>query len=231
MVSPVYNERDLGIFPKQRRPSSVVEDVIADLRSQRFSIENCQDEDEEIPSPEVLHPHYGRVTEAFNAMRYVLLVLGRFPFRPTFQIVPCYNLVSKKGKHYSPSIKSFAWLYFGFTSLFLVILLLFSMGSFLGVFLSWSFFNLTDWNKEHTELFQANLIPFVLVWSCLLSSTVGNISFFLNRKTVCKFLNYWNVAVDIMDIEMPRYLERFLHMNNLWFVAFSIIIIVSTHFL
>lgn len=257
MVLPVY-EDEFGYLSKQRRAFSFVEGTTSCVN---FELKNLSKVvgggggrvmESSPPSPEDKIPHKGRVNDVFACMRYVLLILGRFPFIPT---IPTDQFSkkdhgetriggdgrigdenfggqsSRNGLNYSSSVKSLSWIYFGTTSIFLLILLALSVFSFLGVFLSWSFFSLPPWTTEQDKLFQSNLIPFVLVWSCLLSSTVGNISFLLNRKNVVKFLNFWNVAVDKMDMKVPNHLKRFLHMNNLWFLFFAVLMVVSTYVL
>lgn len=191
------------------------------------------------PLPEDDLPHNGKVNEVFNAMRYILLALGRFPFTPSHPFEKGLGRNSPedgrspenyeffKGMNYSSSIKSFAWLYFGITSLLLAILLVLSVAFFLEVFLAWTFFGAPKWSPDQKSEFQKNLIPFVLVCSCLLSSSVGNVSFLLNRRNIAKFLNYWNVAVDNMRVGIPPDLSRFLHMSNLWFLIFAGLMLVS----
>jgi len=204
--------------------------------------------DELSPSP--LHfMHSGRVNQVFSPMRFILLSVGRFPF--TLVKVPKESFLlanrkikdipgdkrndfviqSKELNHYSASLKSPFWLYFGCTSFALTFIFVLFTGGFLDVFLGWSFIAIQPWDVTHKAIFHSNLIPFVLVWSCLLHSVVGSVSFFLNRRTLVKFLNYWNVAVDrIMAIdEAPctTSLKRFILASNLWFFGFLILTIVS----
>lgn len=192
------------------------------------------------PVPEDLRQHRGRVNEAFNPLGYALLGSGRFPFKPTYGHSSArvednsdgsVSNVCNEGSNYTTSILTFPWIYFVLTSLILVVLLIVSIGSFLRVMMSWTFFSILTWTEEQKVLFEKNLIAFVLVWSFLLSATVGNISFFWNRKSWVKMLNYWNVAVDYMDMEIPKDLKNFLHMSNVWFLAFGIASFMSSEFL
>lgn len=129
--------------------------------------------------------------------------------------------------HYSSSIKSIFWLYFIFTTLFLSIVLLFSILGFCDFFLDWNLFAASAWDDEEQRNFESSLVPFVLVWSCLMHSSISSISFLINRKKVVKYLNFWNEAVDEMDIDVPKGIRRFILMNNVAFIGFLAIIFIA----
>ncbi|XP_021947086.2 uncharacterized protein LOC110845035 [Folsomia candida] len=145
------------------------------------------------------------------------------PSDPTISpTIPVYDL-------YTGSLKSGVvfWMYFILTTLFLSTVLLFSVLGFCDFFLDWRLFAVSSWDEEEKRNFESNLVPFVLVWSCLLHSSISSISFIIKRKTVAKFLNYWNFAIDSMDIDVPKGIKRYVLMNHAFFLSFLIIIFIA----
>jgi hypothetical protein len=181
---------------------------------------NSLKEDKNVWKKNVQQVHTGRVNNIFSPMRLILLVVGRFPFIPT-------KSDAESGGNYIVSLKSPFWAFFFVTSGLIIVAFILITGGFLDVFLGWSFIAIQHWGIHHKSIFHSNLIPFVLVWSCLLHSCVGSISFILNRKTVVKFLNFWNVAVDKLNSDVPQSLRKFVIMSNLWFFFFLVITMVS----
>jgi len=119
------------------------------------------------------------------------------------------------------------WMYFILTTTFLAAVLIFSVLGFCDFFLDWQLFSQSHWDKEESNNFQANLVPFVLVWSCLLHSSISSISILLNRKKLVKYLNYTNVAVDSMDLQIPKSIKTYVILSHLGFVVFLVIIYIS----
>jgi hypothetical protein len=119
------------------------------------------------------------------------------------------------------------WIYFLVTTTFLSAVLILSVLGFCDFFLDWHLFSPSRWDGEETKNFENNLVPFVLVWSCLMHSTISSVSMLLNRRKLVKFLNYWNVAVDSMNIQVPKSIKTYILANHLGFGAFLIVIYIA----
>jgi hypothetical protein len=87
-------------------------------------------------------------------------------------------------------------------------------------YLSWEFVGKYTHHDEELILFNANLVPFVLFWGCLLHATVGSIAFLVNRKFMVKYFRLWNEVVDQLHIPLPHCVRRFLLVSNVLVLTF-----------
>ncbi|CAG7712545.1 unnamed protein product [Allacma fusca] len=171
-----------------------------------------------------------QVEKVFSPMRLILQILGRFPFTP----VPTSkrNNNESDGKPYSDSLFTFHWLYFAITSIISLVIFFFMSMGFANVYLGWelSLFNNSQFHECEEEMFEENLVPFVLVWSCLLHSIVGNISFFKNRKLIVNYLNQWETTVKTLEVKLSISIRNYLIVANCWFLGFLAIVVFFYHF-
>jgi hypothetical protein len=155
----------------------------------------------------------GQVTHTFIPHQILLLILGRFPFS------------LKTGRKKNSIADTFYWLYFLLTSLSLLFILINTTLGFAGFFLNWNFGESSKHLNEELEIFNNNIVPFVLFWGCLVHATVGNFSFILNRRRVVEYFQHWNKAVDFLNLEIPSSLRRFLILSNVGVFIFVITIV------
>jgi len=179
--------------------------------------------------------HTNRVNKAFRTFRLTLSLMGRWPFHPhTKEIIrpvtawDTSNTETRtKIQVYDASLKSPFWIYFFLTTMFLVGVLVFSFLGFCDFFLEWNFFSGSSWDQEDLQGFESNLVPFVLVWSCLLHSSISSVSLLINRKKAAKFFNYWNVAVDKLEIEVPKGIHLFVVINHVVYLFFLVVVYIA----
>lgn len=179
--------------------------------------------------------HTGVITRAFLPMRLVLMAMGRWPFllilrsvsiRPKHHInlTPATILNRIRVLNYDSNLKSPVWIYFGLTTLFIFFVLIMSTLGFLDFFMEWNFLPLDRWATVQKNTFRNNLVMFLLVWGCLLHSTLSSFSMFLNRKQITQSLNFWNVAAEELQIGSVKRHRRFLILANIGYVLFLILI-------
>jgi len=187
--------------------------------------------------------HSGQIDKSFLPMRVVLIALGRFPFVS----LPTRNRKEEKRAHpegilygdegmsvtketisttYHGRLLTPYWAYFFVTSAFLMFLLVTNSLGFMDMFLKWKFFP-GEWSDHEQGIFKRNIVPFVLYWSCLLHTTVGNVSYFIHRHSIAEFLNFWNVAADMLDLPPSNSPRRFLISSNLWYFGFFVLLLIS----
>jgi hypothetical protein len=182
-----------------------------------------------------------RVSKLFRPLTIILTLLGRWPFQSQSSNNRAPPLGGSKVEsetqrhfdtkfptnYYTFSVNSFCWAYFILTTLFLSVVLLFSILGFCDFFLDWHLFAESSWDEEEKKHFESNLVPFVLVWSCLMHSSISSLFLIINRKKVAKFLNYWNFAVNAMRIDVPKGLKTYIFANQVVFLAFILGIYIA----
>lgn len=188
--------------------------------------------------------HSGLITKAFLPMRIVSIIVGRWPFQLKMKGVrrskTCWrrrhDSDEDTGHHhqhhrrsvrvnfYDSSFKSPLWIYFGLTTFFILVVLTVSTLSFFDVFLEWKLFSGEKWGVLTKETFKKNLVMFLLVWGCLLHSTLSSFSLLRNRKHVVNFLNYWNCAADELLMTEAKAHRNFLIASNVGYLVFLVLI-------
>lgn len=198
--------------------------------------------------------HRGIINRAFFPMRLTLMVLGRWPFSLQLMSITRHhrhhhrhhresdnNLSENDGGNlnngrnfrirrvgnYVASLKSPLWIYFGLTTLFVCFVLVMSTLGFFDFFLEWNLLPGCKWASLQRNTFRKNLVMFLLVWGCLLHSTLSSLAMFLRRNKLAAFMNFWNCAADELQIGEVRSQRRFLIMANLGYVAFLVLIYVA----
>lgn len=184
--------------------------------------------------------HTGLLTRAFFPMRIALMALGRWPF--VLKQVSCKSrrknklgqsdfgrrpLITTKVRNYDASLKSPLWIYFGVTTLFVLFVLVMTTVGFFDFFLEWRILPGNHWGSLEKTIFRDNLVVFLLVWGCLVHSTVSSFSLFINRKRVARILNFWNVAADELLIDEVNSLRRFLIASNIGYIVFLVLLFFS----
>ena len=182
-----------------------------------------------------------QVKTLFYPMRVLLQLVGRFPFSSLSRGQYCRKRENtSRGTStggfppaYEYNMLTVHWLYFIITSLLLFIIFILISIAFTVAFLEWDyprFIKYPPLTTVETAIFNRNLVPFVLFWSCLLQSNVGDVSFVKNRRQVVDYLNEWENTVRILKLELPVSLRTFLIVSNLWYLAFLAFILVATYF-
>jgi hypothetical protein len=121
---------------------------------------------------------------------------------------------------YGSSLKSFLWAYFILTTtLIFCVLILFIIG-FCDFLLDWNIIPKSNWDEMQKENIRKNIVSLFLVLSCLIHASISGISFFLNRKKIAKYLNYWNVALDQLGLEIPKNIKVYVWTSQIGYAFF-----------
>lgn len=173
------------------------------------------------------------ITKAFAPMRWVLTVLGRWPFSLTPVATPANEKLSDKSLNQSGNLQydykkgSPVCIYFCLTTLFIFFVLLMGTLALFDFYLEWNFLPEQGWATIKKSTFQDNLVMFLLIWGCLVHSFVSSFSMLLNGKQVTDSLNFFNFAANELRIGSVRRHRRFLITANLGYIIFLIIIYIA----